>query len=148
MSPIGTRSLFASVAAGALVAASAAAVAGGFAVREQSAQFQGSSFAGNGAGGALSSMFWNPASLGLMGKGLESESVYSVLFTDAEFTARSSTVSGFLNIPGDQQTNTGKTALVPASYGGYRLSPDFAIGISMNAPFGLGSEPDTDAWTG
>lgn len=31
--------------------------AGGFAIREQSAQFQGSSFAGNAAGGGLSSMF-------------------------------------------------------------------------------------------
>ena len=35
--------------------------AGGFAIREQSAYGQGSSFAGIAAGGSLSSMFWNPA---------------------------------------------------------------------------------------
>ena len=39
----------------------ATANAGGFAVREQSAYFQGMSFAGAAAGGDLSGMFWNPA---------------------------------------------------------------------------------------
>ena len=37
---------------------------------------------------------------------------------------------------------------MPSSYGGYRLSPDFAIGVSLNAPFGLGSEPDAYDWIG
>ena len=46
---------------GALLAATVDANAGGFALREQSAYGQGSSFAGIAAGGALSSMFWNPA---------------------------------------------------------------------------------------
>ena len=49
---------------GALVTSVSAVEAGGFAIREQSAHFQGSSFAGNAAGGALSSMFWNPAAVG------------------------------------------------------------------------------------
>ncbi len=46
-----------------LLAATATAHAGGFAIREQSAYGQGSSFAGIAAGGALSSMFWNPATI-------------------------------------------------------------------------------------
>jgi len=37
--------------------------AGAFALREQSAYGQGSSFAGIAAGGALSSMYWNPAAI-------------------------------------------------------------------------------------
>ncbi|MQA67450.1 MAG: transporter, partial [Alphaproteobacteria bacterium] len=37
------------------------ALAGGFAIREQSVYGQGASFAGIAAGGALSGMFWNPA---------------------------------------------------------------------------------------
>ena len=37
------------------------ALAGGFAIREQSPYGQGASFAGMAAGGALSGMFWNPA---------------------------------------------------------------------------------------
>ena len=40
-----------------------AAKAGGFALREHSAYGQGMSFAGVAAGGSLSSMFWNPATL-------------------------------------------------------------------------------------
>jgi long-chain fatty acid transport protein len=40
---------------------STSAHAGGFAVREQSAYYQGMSFAGNAAGDDLSSMFWNSA---------------------------------------------------------------------------------------
>ena len=47
----------------ALVAATGAANAGGFAVREQSAWGQGTSYAGVAAGGSLSAMFWNPATM-------------------------------------------------------------------------------------
>ena len=47
-----------------MMSASTAALAGGFAPREQSAYFLGTSFAGAAAGGVLSSMFWNPAALG------------------------------------------------------------------------------------
>jgi long-chain fatty acid transport protein len=39
------------------------ASAGGLADREQSTTFQGTSFAGDAAGGALSSTFWIPAAL-------------------------------------------------------------------------------------
>ncbi|MGA9560681.1 MAG: outer membrane protein transport protein, partial [Pseudolabrys sp.] len=55
--------LRAGTALGLVVIASAQADAGGFAVREQSVYGQGSSFAGVAAGGALSSMFWNPATM-------------------------------------------------------------------------------------
>jgi long-chain fatty acid transport protein len=55
--------LRAGTALGLLVIASAQANAGGLAVREQSVYGQGSSFAGVAAGGALSSMFWNPATM-------------------------------------------------------------------------------------
>jgi long-chain fatty acid transport protein len=55
--------LLACSAAGVVLAATAAANAGGLAVREQSAYGQGSSYAGVAAGGSLSSMFWNPATL-------------------------------------------------------------------------------------
>src|SRR5262245_20463342 len=54
--------LRAGVAVTALMA-SASAYAGGLAVREQSTFGQGASFAGIAAGGAPSSMFWNPAAM-------------------------------------------------------------------------------------
>ena len=53
-----------------------AAQAGGFALREQSAIGQGSSFAGVAAGGGnLSSMYWNPATL-TQTSGTNTESVF------------------------------------------------------------------------
>src|SRR5262245_59017610 len=59
-------------ALGLLVIASAQANAGGVAVHEQSVYGQGTSFAGIAAGGALSSMFWNPATMTQFpGKGIE-----------------------------------------------------------------------------
>src|SRR5665213_2275797 len=62
MSNRGVKSyLLACTSAAVLLAAAADANAGGFAIREQSAAGQGASFAGVAAGGALSSMFWNPA---------------------------------------------------------------------------------------
>jgi len=48
---------------GLLIVASAQANAGGLAVHEQSTYGQGTSVAGIAAGGALSSMFWNPATM-------------------------------------------------------------------------------------
>ena len=55
--------LRAGTALGILIIATAQANAGGFAIREQSTYGQGASFAGIAAGGALSSMFWNPATM-------------------------------------------------------------------------------------
>src|SRR3954447_16629410 len=62
---MGTRSGLAVcwVAAVSLLHMSNAHAGGAFAVRQQSAYGQGTSFAGIAAGGSLSSMFWNPATL-------------------------------------------------------------------------------------
>ncbi len=147
MSTFSRRILQGSVAASALLVTAGDAVAGGFAVREQSTTSQGASFAGNAAGGDLSSMFWNPAALGVMGGGLHTQSGVAVLLPENEMTAKAGT--SFLGAPGTtDSTDSGRTAFVPSSYGGYRLSPDFAIGVSLNAPFGLGSEPDAYDWIG
>lgn len=135
----------------ALAAVSTAAMAGGFAIREQSSVFQGSSFAGNAAGGALSSSFWNPAALATAKEGLSTESVFSLLMTTNEVTVSSATFSPLgspVTIAGARDIDTGGAALVPASYGAYRLSPNLVIGVSMTAPFGLGSEPDNNSWAG
>src|SRR6478736_958783 len=64
--------LRATSALGLLAIASTQANAGGFAIHEQSVYGQGTSFAGIAAGGALSSMYWNPATMTqFAGKGLE-----------------------------------------------------------------------------
>ena len=56
-----------------LVASCGEAIAGGFGV-EQSAYYQGMSFAGAAAGGeSLTSLAWNPATAGFAGNGLSLE---------------------------------------------------------------------------
>jgi long-chain fatty acid transport protein len=134
-------------AASALLVVGQSVQAGGFAVREQSAQFQGSSFAGNAAGGALSSMFWNPAAVGQF-SGINTESVYSVIFPESNIHALApeSTLLG-LGASADSG-NIGVDALVPASYGSMQLSPNLVLGLSLNAPFGLTTKPENRFWAG
>jgi long-chain fatty acid transport protein len=130
--------------AGALLAATAAANAGGFAVREQSAWGQGSSYAGVAAGGDLSAMFWNPATM-TQAPGIQSEAVLSGIFPSATNTATAGTLVG---IPGFGGTgNTADTALVPSGYLSYQLNPSLWVGLSVNAPFGL-SVSFPSAWAG
>ena len=133
-----------SAAVGALATSISAVEAGGFAVREQSAHFQGSSFAGNAAGGALSSMFWNPAAVGQF-NGINTESAYSWIIPDSEITAQpGSTLLGL----GASSGNVGNEALVPSTYLSYQLSPSLVFGFSLNAPFGLSTEPENRVWAG
>jgi long-chain fatty acid transport protein len=127
---------------GVLLAATADANAGGFAVREQSAWGQGSSFAGVAAGGSLSAMFWNPATMTQV-PGVQSESVLSGIMP---YSANSpSAGSSFLGLGGTG--DTAQDAIVPAGYFSYQLNPNLWLGMSVNSPFGLSvSFPTT--WAG
>ena len=118
--------------AGVLLAATVSANAGGFAVREQSAWGQGTSYAGVAAGGDLSAMFWNPATMTQI-PGLNSESVLSGILPYAANTAGAA--SAFAPLGGTG--NTADDALVPSSYYAWQFSPDMWLGLSLNSPFGL-----------
>jgi len=146
-----------------LLAASAAmavmpaipAWAGGFAVREQSAEFQGMSFAGDAAaGGGLSGMFWNPAVAAYAPKGYSSESDAAGIFGHVDETATAGTSLATLGGPvsllglGADSGNIAKPALVPGSYMAYRLSPDAVLALSFNSPFGLATDPANNIWSG
>ncbi len=120
-------------ALGLLVVATMTAHAGGFAIREQSAYAQGSSFAGIAAGGALSSMFWNPATITQF-NGKQYEMSVSAILPTASHSFSSATFGAF----GQAPSNSADTALVPATYSSYQLNDRLWLGISSNAPFGLG----------
>lgn len=140
-----TRSaLKAGVAAAAVVLSAGTASAGGFAPHEQSAYFMGSAFAGSAAGGALSSMFWNPAALGQF-DGINSDSSYSLIMPDTEITATGGALfgSGTSRSSGD----IGDTAVLPASYFSYQLNDKIVLGLGVNAPFGLTTDSDF-GWDG
>lgn len=111
--------------------ATVAAHAGAFAVREQSAYGQGSSFAGIAAGGALSSMYWNAATMTQFA-GKTVELGVSGIIPTASHSFTTSTYAAF-GAPGD----SGLDALVPNSYGSWQLNKNVWLGMAVNAPFGL-----------
>jgi long-chain fatty acid transport protein len=125
------------------------AQAGGFAIREQSAMGQGSSFAGVAAGGGPSSMFWNPATMTQV-QGRTSEMDATVILPTASQTGSSAIVVPALGSFGFTSGvgNSGSPALVPASYTTWQLSDRFWAGISTNAPFGLGVNFENQNWAG
>lgn len=123
------------------------AMAGGFFVREQGALGQGASFAGSGASTALSAMFMNSAAVTSL-EGMNADSSLSVILPEAKFTATGGTFFG--NPAVNQSTDIGINAYVPASYVNYQLKgydPKMFIGLGVNSPFGLKTEPDK-AWAG
>ncbi len=126
----------------ALVTATAAH-AGGFAIREQSAEFQGMSFAGAAAGGSgLSSMFWNPATI-TQHEGMKGDYNGSLVMP----YARATDETGGIIFPGSttDSGNIGKTAFVPATYSSYQINEMFWVGLAMTAPFGMKTENDPNS---
>lgn len=130
-----------------LAAASDSAEAGGFAIREQSALYQGMSHAGSASGGALSSIFWNPAATAIL-PGLNTESAYTIGFPDSQVAVTSSD-PGLGGFP--SSTDIGRLGFTGASYGAYQLSgydPNLFVGFGFNSPFGLETKPDNPRYQG
>jgi long-chain fatty acid transport protein len=127
-----------------LATSATAALAAGFALREQSAEGQGSSFAGVAAGtNGLSSMFWNPATI-VLHDGFNSESNVSLVLP----SSRAKNAVGGGVPPGFEDTgNIGVTAIVPASYYTYQVNEMIFLGLGTTAPFGLETE-NRRGWAG
>lgn len=141
--------LYASVAVSAVVAVAPSVMAGGFALREQSAQFQGTSFAGDAAGGALSSMYWNSAATATKA-GMNFESSYSVIDPRVDVTVTGWKGSGkglSLFYPSNADGIAG-LALVPSTYANYQISSDLFLGLAINSGFGLATEPNNETYKG
>jgi long-chain fatty acid transport protein len=130
------------------VAGASPTLAGGFGVREQSAEFQGMSFAGNGAaGGGLSGMYWNPAIAAYAPAGIYSESHYAAAFGRVEITGDVYSGGTNLGLPRDSG-DIAKDAIIPASYMSWRINDRLVAAISVNSPFGLTTEPANRYWAG
>ncbi|MEQ1718808.1 MAG: outer membrane protein transport protein [Hyphomicrobium sp.] len=132
------------VALAALFVTAGSALAGGFAVREQSASLMGAAFAGAAAGGDLSSSFWNPAAFSVAGDGLQTQSAYSAILADTELS-NGTTSAGPIGATG---TSIDKIGVLSASYAAYRMNEKLVLGVSVNTPFGLATDPDNLDWTG
>jgi long-chain fatty acid transport protein len=130
--------------AGALVAFSDAADAGGFGVHEQSTTFLGSAFAGAAAGGDISSMYWNPAATAVL-PGCSALSSYTLILGSSDETADSGL---FATGPASRSADVAADAIVPASYLACQLSERLYVGLALNSPFGLLTKPDDLGWAG
>lgn len=146
-SPRAKRALFATSTAAAMLAGVVAAQAGGFAVREQSAYGQGSSFAGMAAPvDSISSMFWNPAAVTIV-TGITVEGNLTAVFPRSELDVdpRRSTLTA-LGIRGDGG-NVGEVGIVPAGYFAMPVTDRLYFGMSVNAPYGF-STTSKPPWVG
>ena len=150
----GRKAIAGSIGAVAAITFAGSAFAGGFAIREQSAESQGASFAGNAAGTGLSVMFWNPAgTANFKGPGINTESNYTVivprayLHVDQISGPAAAPLAGFF-AASPSSADIGMTALVPASYASYQLSQSMFVGVGMNSGFGLRTEPNNPNYQG
>jgi long-chain fatty acid transport protein len=145
------RTLFGVVWVAAMGLGIEAAHAGGFGVREQSAYFMGSAFAGSAAGGDISSMFWNSAATAAQA-GCNSSENLTVIAPRLDETAQGGAfVTGAgPGVPGLSPTSTdvGRTAYVASSFSTCQLTDKLFVGLGSNAPFGLMTKPDNTGWAG
>jgi long-chain fatty acid transport protein len=145
--------LLTGTALGSLALGTMAAQAGGFAIREQSAYFQGMSFAGVAAGGSgsIASMFWNPATLTQAPLGITVENSATGIFGNSVITPTAATLGPFnllaapFSLGGSG--NIAERAFVPAGYLSYNTGGPWAFGVAMNGPFGLVTNPRRE-WAG
>ncbi|MCU0765765.1 MAG: OmpP1/FadL family transporter [Gammaproteobacteria bacterium] len=138
-----TRALTAAV--GAVLATTGTAIqASGFQLMEQSASGLGVAFAGMAAAAQdASTAFWNPAAMSLL-PGVQGAAVLSYVAPHTEFTSDSTSRPNNL---GDGGSDGAPNAWVPALHATWMLSPQWSVGLSVNAPFGLTTEWDTP-WNG
>jgi len=137
------------IGAGVLLATCSAATiaqAGGFAVREQSTTLLGVAFAGAAAGVDLSSAYWNPAAFSIAQPGLSTQSSYTAIFADTELTGVPT--AGGVPFAAPDSTNIDKIGVLSATNAAYRISDKVVFGVNINAPFGLATEADNEAYNG
>jgi long-chain fatty acid transport protein len=132
------------------VAIAPEAQAGAFGVREQSAYFLGSAFAGAAAGDDVSSMFWNSAAAASR-SGCNLSANLTAVYGSADETANAGLfVTGAPPVaPGLRPTSAdvGSNSVVPSSYGTCQLTERLYAGLGINAPFGFLTKPES-SWAG
>ncbi|AWU93309.1 OmpP1/FadL family transporter [Azospirillum ramasamyi] len=142
----------AALAVTAPIATASTAFAAGFALKEQSVSGQGTAYAGVTAGGNgdASSMYYNPATMGLV-SGIEAVQTATGIIVKSKVESASATrarqlggtaISGNAS-PGD----IAQDAIVPAGYFVYSINDDLKVGLSANGPWGLVTDYG-DSWIG
>ena len=121
------------------------ASASGFNLKEQSPSLQGMSFAGASSGGSdIGGMYFNPASMALF-QGNQAILGASFVILKAELENAEAHHPALGDVPGSSHvSNAANSALLPNLYAMWSLNPDLKLGLSVNVPFGMGTEYDGD----
>lgn len=130
----------------ALAGCTSFAQAAGFALIEQNASGLGNAYAGQAAAATdASTVFFNPAGMGLLP---DSQLVVAgnLIKPSAEFQNGGSTAAPLQTL-GGTGGDAGGLALVPNFYYVHPVNKELALGIGVNAPFGLKTEYD-QTWMG
>lgn len=131
---------------GALAVTGAAVHGSAFQILEQSASSLGVAQAGNAAAAHdASTAFWNPAAMSLL-PGIQGAAALSYVAPSTEFKDDGTSIPGSARL-GDGGSDGAPNAWLPALYATWMLSPDWSVGLAINAPFGLKTEWDTP-WAG
>ena len=131
-----------------LSAVSAPALASGYGLREHSAESMGAAYAGAAAsGGDASYMAFNPASLSEVENGDAAVSVIGLFPHSNSSYPTSLTSAGTPAGGGTHPTGFVNQAIVPAIAARQRINDRWAVGLSVNVPWGLKTEYPGD-WAG
>lgn len=132
-----------------LLVSASFARASGFAIIEHSATGMGNAFAGGSAiAEDASTVFFNPAGM-IRLEGTQIVNAFHVIDPSADYDDDGSTLNPALGggpLLGSNDDG-GKTGYVPNFYISHRLNESWALGLGINAPFGLATKYDDD-WVG
>lgn len=141
------------MAMGMLLAGAAPAFSAGFAIIEQSVKGLGNAFAGGAAVAEdASTVYFNPAGLTRL-EGNQAIAALHLIDPRSEFDPESASTGEPLGLPfsvpitGNDGGQGGEPGLSPNLYFAARLPGRWAVGLGINAPFGLITEWD-DGWVG
>lgn len=136
--------LLAGIALGA-VAAAGTAQASGFALLEQSATYQGASFAGAAArADDPSTLFFNPAGMTQL-PGYQFSINGSLIAPQAILNSGSATTLAGTPAVGTTGSNAAATVLLPSFFATAQVAPDWHVGLAVTSPFGLATKYNTDS---
>lgn len=130
-----------------ILAITSPAFSAGFAIIEQSVSGLGNAFSGGAASAEdATTVFFNPAGLTRL-EGQQAIAGVNLIIPQAKFSNKGSTHITGAPLSGDDGGDGGATRLVPNLYYAARLQNGIALGLGINAPFGLATEYD-DGWVG
>ena len=134
------------IAAGGAVAIGQAEAAG-FGLKEQSAEAQGTSYAGAGArADDPSTLFYNPAGITHL-HGYQISLSAAGIFPDGTLASGSATNTARLPAGGTTGMNSGVSAFLPSFYATAEINPRLFAGLAVTSPYGLATKYPTSSIT-